>query len=161
MVKCSIKKSFLFFILAFSGIGMAHASNGGCPKGQEGSSPFKAATVQKGIVEVFTESELPLADETINAPGWRFRARTITIAPGAVIPLHSHNDRPETVMMKHGELTIYESDCKVPYTMKEGEVYQSGRGKSHWATNQSSHYSVMYVVDLVNKDTFPINSDKK
>lgn len=75
--------------------------------------------------------------------------------------MHSHNDRPETVMMKHGELTIYESDCKVPYTMKEGEVYQSGHGKSHWAKNQSDHYSVMYVVDLVKKDSFPVSDAKK
>lgn len=36
-------------------------------------------------------------------------------------------------MMKHGELTTYETVCKTGYKMKEGEVYQSGHGKSHWA----------------------------
>lgn len=144
-----------------SGVSVAHAANGGCPVGQEGPSGYPVASSTQGIVAVHSESELPLAGETINAPGWRFRARTITIAPGAIISMHSHNDRPETVMMKHGELTIYESDCKVPYTMKEGEVYQSGHGKSHWVKNQSDHYSVMYVVDLVKKDSFPVSDAKK
>lgn len=154
-------KYIVFSALIISGTSLAHASNGGCPTGQEGLSEYPVPSSTKGIVEVHTESELPLAGETINAPGWRFRARTITISPGAVIPLHSHNDRPETAMMKHGELTIYESDCKVPYTMKEGVVFQSGHGKSHWVKNQSDHYSVMYVVDLVKKDSFPVSDAKK
>lgn len=39
-------------------------------------------------------------------------------------------------MMKYGEPTIYETDYKVGYKMKEGEIYQSGHGKTHWAINE-------------------------
>lgn len=96
----------------------------------------KAPPKQKGSVKVYTESELPLDNETIRAQAWRFRARSIAITPATIIPLHSHNDRPETVMMKYGEPTIYETDYKVGYKMKEGEIYQSGHGKTHWAINE-------------------------
>ncbi|WP_234262497.1 cupin domain-containing protein [Klebsiella aerogenes] len=136
------------------------AANGGCPAGDAGKAEQPPVTSQKGIVEVYTEAELPLANEAMHAPGWRFRARSVAIGPGAVIPLHSHDNRPETVMMKHGQLTIYETDCKTGYTMKEGDVYQSGHGKSHWAVNESGHFSIMYVVDLVKDDTFPV-ADKR
>lgn len=149
---------WIFIALTVLGIQSAVAANGGCPAGETGPATQKAVTEQKGNVEVYTESELPLDNETINARGWRFRARSIAVAPGATIPLHSHNDRPETVMMKHGELTVYETDCQVGYKMKEGEVYQSGHGKSHWVVNESNHYSVMYVVDLVKEDSFPVKN---
>jgi quercetin dioxygenase-like cupin family protein len=155
MQQTNLEKLWLASLIVVTGTTAANAQNGGCPVGQEGVSQFIAPKESKGIIEVYQESELSLANETINAPGWRFRARTITVAPGAIIPIHSHNDRPETAMMKHGELTVYESGCKIPYTMKEGEIFQSGHGTSHWVVNQSDHYSVMYVVDLVKSDTFP------
>lgn len=137
------------------------AANGGCPVGQEGKNPLTPPGVQKGVVEVHLNAEMPLGDQAINAPGWRFRSRTITIGPGAVIPLHSHDQRPETPVMKHGSVTIYETDCKVGYVMKEGDVYQSGRGKSHWAVNETDHYAVMYVVDLVKDDSFPVQANNQ
>ncbi|GDX06619.1 cupin domain-containing protein [Buttiauxella sp. A111] len=139
--------------LAFSA--PVFASNGGCPVGKEGATPFTPQNAQQGEVFVHTAAEMNLGEETIHAEGWKFRARTITLSPHAVVPLHSHNDRPETVTMKQGAITIYETTCTVPYTMKEGEVYQSAHGKSHWAVNESDDYATMYVVDLVNKDTFP------
>lgn len=37
-------------------------------------------------------------------------------------PLLPHDDWPKTVLVKHGSLTIYETDCKTGYAMKEGDV---------------------------------------
>ncbi|WP_417330192.1 cupin domain-containing protein [Halomonas cupida] len=133
----------------------AVASNGGCPSGKEGPTPFTPITERSGLINVHVAAEMPLSEEAINDPGWRFRARTVTISPGATIPIHSHDQRPETVTMKHGALMIYETDCTVGYSMQEGEIYQSGHGKSHWAVNETDDYAVMYVVDLVKTDSFP------
>ncbi|MFI8483141.1 cupin domain-containing protein [Pseudomonas sp. NPDC078700] len=141
-------------MLSFSAL----AANGGCPAGKEGKQPKTPLTKQVGDLDVHLESEMDLGLEAINSPGWQFRARTVTIGAGTVIPLHSHNERPETVMMKHGGLTIYELDCTVGYTMQEGEVYQSGHGKQHWAVNETDHPVVMYVTDLLTKDNFPVGS---
>ncbi|KRG68771.1 cupin domain-containing protein [Pseudoxanthomonas dokdonensis] len=137
---------------------LASAANGGCPSGKSGPQPLPPATQAKGEVDVHVEAEMDLGLEAIASPGWRYRARTVTIPAGVVIPLHSHDKRPETVMMKHGGLTIYELDCTVGYTMQEGQVYQSGHGKQHWAVNETDHPAVMYVVDLVSKDSFPTST---
>lgn len=138
----------------------ALAADGGCPAGMQGPTPFTPITERSGLVNVHVAAEMPLSEEAINDPGWRFRARTVTISPGATIPVHSHDQRPETVTMKHGELMIYETDCTVGYPMREGEIFQSGHGKSHWAVNQTDDYAVMYVVDLVKTDSFP-GDDRK
>jgi len=134
----------------------AYASNGACPAGQDGPSPFKPVTKLEGAVTVTLEGETELGDQTIGAKGWHFRSRLITMAPGAKIPLHSHNDRPENVYMKLGAITIYETTCKVSYVMREGQTYQSSRGKAHWAVNETDHYATMYVTDILNKETFPV-----
>ena len=138
----------------------ALAANGGCPAGQEGKTPFTAPTASKGHVDTHIYAQMPLGEQAIKAPGWRFRSRAIAVGPGAVIAVHSHNERPETVTMKQGELKIYETNCKVGYAMKEGEVFQSGHGKEHWAANETDHTAIMYVVDLVKEDTFPGGAPK-
>ncbi|MCS2151070.1 hypothetical protein MUU49_00405 [Scandinavium goeteborgense] len=45
-----------FIALAAISLQSVYASNGGCPAGQAGPSTLKAATEQKGNVEVYTES---------------------------------------------------------------------------------------------------------
>ncbi|OBS95511.1 hypothetical protein A9261_15140 [Vibrio tasmaniensis] len=106
-------------------------------------------TKRIGVVYVDIKADISLTNEAIKAEGWRFRTRTITMAPGAVVPVHSHNDRPEMAMMKHGNVFIYEVGCTKPYRMAEGDVYHNESGLSHWAINESNDYSVMYVTELV------------
>lgn len=155
----SLSTMGLLAVCLFSS-GFSMASNGVCPAGKEGPSPFeKPAKESPGIV-VHVSNEMDLTKEAIAADGWRFRARTIVIPPGAAIPLHSHNERPETAVMKSGEVTVYEPDCTVPYVMREGVVTQNGHGKSHWVRNESDEYSIMYVVDLVKQDSFPGTAKK-
>ena len=129
---------------------------GGCPTGMEGPSEHKAPTKSSGEIHVDIKAEVKLDDQVIKASGWKFRTRTITMSPGAVVPVHSHNDRPEMAMMKHGEVTIYETNCKKPYVMKEGDVYHNELGISHWAINETDDFAIMYVTDLVKNESFPI-----
>ncbi|MGX5218676.1 cupin domain-containing protein [Pseudomonas segetis] len=132
----------------------------GCPKGKEGPTPFKPITESSGSLDVQIYSQTDLGSEAIKAEGWRFRARTIVFGKDAVAPLHSHDKRPETAVMKHGSVTVYEQNCTVSYEMKEGDVYQSGHGDAHWVVNTSGAPAVMFVVDLVNEDSFPGSHDK-
>lgn len=128
---------------------------GGCPEGQVGKNPLPPATKASGKLYIHQQAQMQLGEQTINADGWRFRSRTLTFAPGTVVPLHSHENRPETAEMKVGQVRVYESNCKVPYTMAQGEVFQSGKGDSHWVINESDSIAVMSVVDLVKTDSFP------
>ncbi|MEH6578923.1 MAG: cupin domain-containing protein [Amphritea sp.] len=127
----------------------------GCPEGKEGPNPLTPLTELKGDVAVHTYAKMDLGKEAINAKGWTFRARSIMFAPGSVVQLHSHDKRPETAMMKHGKVTIYETNCTVPYVMGEGDIYQSGAGDAHWAVNHSDEHAIMFVADILSTDTFP------
>lgn len=149
-----MKSSVVLALFCTIWAGPALAS--GCPAGKIGPTPFKPITETKGNLTVNTYHVMDLSREEIAAPGWKFRVRAITVPAGAMIALHSHDKRPETVTMKHGTLTIYEQNCTIGYGMTEGQVYQSGRNDAHWAVNETKDAAVMYVVDLVSKDTFPI-----
>ncbi|EEE38531.1 Cupin domain protein [Rhodobacteraceae bacterium KLH11] len=137
-----------------STLGATTAFAGGCPEGQEGAMVNPPVTESSDGIDVTIYQVMDLSNQTIAAEGWNMRARTIAFPPRSVVKLHSHNDRPEIAVMKHGTVTVYESNCKVPYDMIEGEVFQSGRGDSHWVTNDSDETAVMYVVDLLTSSEF-------
>lgn len=130
----------------------------GCPAGKEGASPFARMTETVGQLEVTLEALTDLGGEAINATNWKYRARSVVIARGAVIAWHSHDKRPELVMMKHGSLTIYEDNCTVGYAMEEGRVFHNGHGDSHWARNEGESAAVMYVTDIYSQDSFPVSA---
>lgn len=127
----------------------------GCPVGKEGPSPFTPVTTTEGDIQVHGYQVTDLSQEAIAADGWKLRSRSIAFPAGSVIALHSHEQRPEMAMMKHGTVTVYESNCTVSYQMKEGDVFQSGKGDAHWVGNESEEIAVMYVVDVFAKESFP------
>lgn len=131
----------------FSAGGVAHA--GGCPEGKQGPTPFEAVTESSGDIKVHEYQRLDLGAERMAAEGRVLRARTISFGPGAVVQLHSHDNRPETAMMKHGTVTVFETNCQVSYPMREGVVYQSGIGDDHWVSNDTEETAVMLVVDIL------------
>ena len=49
--------------------------------------------------------ELGRVDAGENCPGHVLRMRRVTFAPGASIPMHSHKERPEVVLVMEGTLT--------------------------------------------------------
>lgn len=137
-----------------SALGSTAAYAGGCPVGKEGPMPIDAVTESSAGIDVTIYQTMDLGEQTIAAEGWNMRARTIAFPPGSKVKLHSHEDRPEMAVMKHGSVTIYEANCTVPFDMTEGVVFQSGKGDDHWAINDTEETAVMFVVDLLTSGDF-------
>jgi uncharacterized RmlC-like cupin family protein len=62
------------------------------------------------------------------------RFRKLTIAPGGVVPWHSHADRPALIYVAEGEIHEFASNCSAPIVQKAGDLRRETSGVSHWCT---------------------------
>jgi quercetin dioxygenase-like cupin family protein len=131
-------------------IAMAGASAGECPAGKVGKNMLAgAATAPVGV----TDTELAFVDlskENVKLAERRLRMREMTIAPGGVVPLHSHADRPALIMVVSGEIYEHSSKCTVPILHKAGDVARESMGTMHWWSNQGSAPVKLTIGDIVN-----------
>jgi quercetin dioxygenase-like cupin family protein len=82
--------------------GLAHA--GQCPADKQAANDLKgAATAPVGVVDNELAS-IDLSKENVKLDQRRLRLRQMTIMPGGVVPLHSHEDRPALIMVNSGEI---------------------------------------------------------
>jgi len=77
------------------------------------------------------------------------RFRKLTIAPGGVVPWHSHADRPALIYVADGEIMEYASNCSVPIVHKAGDLRRETSGTSHWWKNLGDATVVLYVGDVL------------
>jgi quercetin dioxygenase-like cupin family protein len=59
------------------------------------------------------------------------RFRKLTIAPGGVVPWHSHADRPALIYVAEGEIHEFASNCSAPIVHKAGDLRRETSGVSH------------------------------
>ena len=64
--------------------------------------------------------------------------RHMTIAPGGVVPLHSHEDRPALIMVNSGEIYENSSKCAEPILHKAGDIAREFAG--HQALVEEHHH---------------------
>jgi quercetin dioxygenase-like cupin family protein len=83
----------------------------------------------------------------------------MTIMPGGVVPLHSHEDRPALIMVNSGEIYEYSSKCAVPILHKSGETAREFMGTKHWWKNTGSVPVNLTIGDIVN-DKKPATMEK-
>jgi quercetin dioxygenase-like cupin family protein len=138
-------------IAAAAMLGFAAAVQAGeCPAGQfaaDGKGMPMSNEPAKGVTDkVITSTEL--AKEPVAIAGRVFRARRLDIAPGGVVPWHSHSDRPALLLISSGEITEYASTCKVPIMHKAGEITPERNPTSHWWKNTGTQPVVIYAFDL-------------
>jgi quercetin dioxygenase-like cupin family protein len=127
------------------------ANAGECPadkvvpdgKGQ----PMSAAEPAKGVTDKVVNST-DLALEPVAISGRALRARRLDIAPGGVVPWHSHGDRPAQILIASGEITEYASTCAVPIMHKAGDITAEKNPTSHWWKNHGAQPVVIYSFDL-------------
>lgn len=127
------------------------ANAGECPadkvvadgKGQ----PMSAAEPAKGVTDKIISST-ELAKEPVAIAGRALRARRLDIAPGGVVPWHSHADRPAQILISSGEITEYASTCAVPIVHKAGDITAEKSPTSHWWKNHGAVPVVIYSFDL-------------
>jgi quercetin dioxygenase-like cupin family protein len=142
---------------AFAAAGLAHA--GQCPADKMASNDLPgAASAPVGVVD--TElAAIDLANENVKLDQRRLRLRHMTIAPGGIVPLHSHEDRPALIMVNAGEIFEYSSKCAVPILHKAGEVAREFLGTQHYWKNTGSQAVDLTIGDIVN-DKKPTTMEK-
>ena len=134
-------------VMAFAA-SLAHA--GECPADKVMANALAdAATAPVGVTD--TElSSVDLAKENVHLAQRRLRLRHMTIAPGGVVPLHSHADRPALIMVNSGEIAEHSSKCAVPILHKAGDISREFLGTQHWWKNSTNAPVELTIADIVN-----------
>jgi quercetin dioxygenase-like cupin family protein len=100
-----------------------------------------------GVTDV-TLGSIDLGKQPAHIEGRELRFRKLTIAPGGIVPWHSHDDRPALIFVQQGEIVEYASNCEVPITHKAGDIRPEVFGTSHWWKNLGKETVVLYVGDV-------------
>lgn len=128
----------------------ASAAAGQCPADKrvaDGQGQKPGPATPKGVTDV-VRATTDLAKEPAGISGRHFRLRQLDMLPGAVVPWHSHNERPAMIYIVSGEVIEYASNCAVPIVHKAGDVAPEKNGTSHWWTNKTNKPAVLISVDL-------------
>jgi quercetin dioxygenase-like cupin family protein len=150
MQDCSIT-SRLARVTIVSSIAFASWAHAGeCPAGKAAVNPLpNAPSAPVGVTDTELAS-VDLSKENVRLDQRRLRLRHMTIAPGGVVPLHSHEDRPALIMVNSGEIHENSSKCSVPILHKAGDVAREYLGTRHWWKNSSSQAVDLTIGDIVN-----------
>jgi len=79
----------------------------------------------------------------------KLRFRKLTIAPGGVVPWHSHADRPALIYVQQGEIHEYASNCAGPIVHKSGDLRRETSETSHWWKNLGDTTVILLVADVL------------
>ena len=129
---------------------LSAAQAGECPADQRrpnGTGQPMSALGPSGVTDTVITS-IDVASEPLSIQGRLFRARKLDIAPGGVVPWHSHGDRPALMLIASGEITEYASNCAVPICTRPATSRPSVIRTSHWWKNTGTKPVVIYAFDL-------------
>jgi quercetin dioxygenase-like cupin family protein len=142
--------SLLLAALVVVSTTFAHA--GECPADKAGSNTLaNAPSAPIGITDTELAS-IDLAKENVKLNQRRLRMRHMTIAPGGVVPLHDHADRPALIMVNSGEIYENSSKCQVPILHKAGDIAREYLGTKHHWKNETSQAVELTIADIVNDE---------
>ena len=147
----------LVLVAALAGAGLAQA--GQCPADQSTVNALPdAPTTPVGVTDTELAS-IDLAKENVKLDQRRLRLRHMTIAPGGIVPFHSHEDRPALIMVNSGEIFENNSKCNVPILHKAGDIAREFLGTKHWWKNTGKTPVDLTIADIVN-DKKPATMEK-
>lgn len=106
-------------------------------------------TENRGIEAVNLLGAVSLADEFPGLAGRELRAREIVIAPGGVIAVHRHQQRPGVAYILEGEIVEHRNDADGPILRRAGDAAFEKTGVIHWWENASQATVRALVVDIV------------
>jgi len=135
-------------VLAIASTG-ARASE--CPvasKVADGQGQKMGPTMPKDVTDV-VRSVTDLSKEPAGIKGRQFRLRQLDMKPGAIVPWHSHDNRPAMIYIVSGEVVEYASNCAVPIVHKAGDVASERNGTSHWWQNLGNKTVVLFSSDVL------------
>jgi quercetin dioxygenase-like cupin family protein len=125
----------------------APVSAGQCPPDKVMTDATKPNTTPAMGVTDNVLAAIDLAQEPAKIENRMLRLRRLTIAPGGIVPWHSHGDRPAIIYVVTGEVTEYASNCAVPIVHKSGEVARETHVTSHWWKNTGKQTAVLLSAD--------------
>ena len=133
------------------------ATAGECPadkKVADGQGQKPSTATAKDVTDV-VRATTDLSKEPAAVNGRLLRLRQLDMKPGAIVPWHSHANRPAMIYIVSGEVVEYASNCVVPITHKAGDVASEKKGTAHWWQNTGNTAVVLISVDL-----FPVENMK-
>ena len=132
---------------------------GECPADKRMANDLPgAASAPMGVADMELAA-IDLSKENVKLDQRRLRMRMMTIMPGGVVPLHSHEDRPALIMVNSGEIYEYSSKCAVPILHKAGDIAREAQGTRHWWKNTGAVVVNLTIADIVN-DKKPATMEK-
>jgi quercetin dioxygenase-like cupin family protein len=155
MTSCTVSHRFVRWTLAAAvaaaGLGSAASTFAGeCPAGSVAPNALEGAPMQPVGVTDTELASIDLAHENVRLDGRRLRLRHMTIAPGGIVPLHSHEDRPALIKVDSGEIYENNSKCSVPILHKAGDIAREFLGTKHWWKNTGTQPVELTIADIVN-----------
>lgn len=120
-------------------LGFAAAFGLGAAVGQQAPTENKGVKVEKSAV-------LELTEEIDGVQGRQLRLRVITLEPGGVVGVHTHNGRPGAAYVLSGTLTEHRGDQAID--RKAGDVWVEGKDVTHWAENKGTEPVVVVASDV-------------
>jgi quercetin dioxygenase-like cupin family protein len=133
--------------LATTGLAFS-AQAGECPAEKQMPNARQAVNMQASGVTDTTLGAIDLGKEQAKITGRELRFRKMTIAPGGVVPWHSHDDRPALIYVAEGEIMEYASNCAAPIVHKAGDLRAETQGTSHWWKNLTDKQAVLFIGDV-------------
>jgi quercetin dioxygenase-like cupin family protein len=132
-----------------AGLAAPAAIAGQCPADKMMADATKPdATPAKGVTDTVLAA-IDLGQEPAKFDSHSLRLRKLTIAPGGVVPWHSHGDRPAIIYIVSGEIIEYASNCAVPIAHKAGEVARETHLTAHWWKNTGNETVVLLSADIL------------
>lgn len=123
------------------------AEAGECPADQtkaDAREPVSVSAVGKTDTVI---ASIDVAKEQ-GVDGRVLRMRRLEIAPGGIVPWHSHAERPAIIYIISGTVEEYASNCAVPIVHKAGDVTAETKDISHWWKNTGDETVVLISADL-------------
>ncbi|MSQ58844.1 MAG: cupin domain-containing protein [Betaproteobacteria bacterium] len=90
---------------------------------------------------------IDLTDEIEIVKGRQLRLRVITLEPGGVAALHSHNGRPAVAYILEGTLTEHIENGGT-HERRKGEAWSEGKTVTHWSENKGGTPVKLVAVDV-------------
>jgi len=140
------KQTVITLALAFGGSAVA----GECPADKVGANPLAGAPSAPVGVTDNEIASIDLSKENVHLAQRRLRTRHMTIAPGGIVPLHDHADRPALIMVTEGRVLENSSKCLAPIVHVAGDTARELLGTRHWWKNESDKPVQLMISDLVN-----------
>ena len=134
----------------FALLAAAPAVAGECPANKVGANTLAGAPTKPVGVKDMEIASIDLAGENVKLNQRRLRMRQMEIAPGGIVPLHDHADRPALIMVVEGEIYENSSKCLTPILHKSGEVSREFLGVMHWWKNSGTKTVKLTIADIVN-----------